>query len=87
MKAGVLEGSSDSEEEVHVYKLKIHDTDVKDAGEWRVEVADKYGSTSTACNLAIRGNLSLSLSLHIYKILLIMCSTYVYLITEEINSF
>nr|XP_011432661.2 muscle M-line assembly protein unc-89 isoform X3 [Crassostrea gigas] len=54
VKAGVLEGSSDSEEEVHVYKLKIHDTDVKDAGEWRVEVADKYGSTSTACNLAIR---------------------------------
>lgn len=62
VKAGVLEGSSDSEEEVHVYKLKIHDTDVKDAGEWRVEVADKYGSTSTACNLAIRGNLSLYLS-------------------------
>ncbi|XP_061195584.1 muscle M-line assembly protein unc-89-like isoform X2 [Saccostrea echinata] len=53
VKAGVLEGSSDSEEEVHVYKLKIHDTDVKDAGEWRVEVADKYGSTSTSCNLAI----------------------------------
>lgn len=54
VKAGVLEGSSDSEEEVHVYKLKIHDTEVKDAGEWRVEVADKYGSTSTSCNLAIR---------------------------------
>ncbi|XP_062600882.1 muscle M-line assembly protein unc-89-like isoform X2 [Saccostrea cucullata] len=53
VKAGVLEGSSDSEEEVHVYKLKIHDTDVKDAGEWRVEVADRYGSTSTSCNLAI----------------------------------
>lgn len=55
VKAGVLEGSSDSEEEVHVYKLKIHDTGVKDAGEWRVEVADKYGSTSTSCNLAILG--------------------------------
>nr|XP_022301370.1 muscle M-line assembly protein unc-89-like isoform X3 [Crassostrea virginica] len=54
IKTGVLEGSSDSEEEVHVYKLKIHDTEVKDAGEWRVEVADKYGSTSTSCNLAIR---------------------------------
>nr|XP_022301749.1 muscle M-line assembly protein unc-89-like isoform X1 [Crassostrea virginica] len=53
IKTGVLEGSSDSEEEVHVYKLKIHDTEVKDAGEWRVEVADKYGSTSTSCNLAI----------------------------------
>ena len=54
-KAAALSGSSDSEEEIHVYHLRIHDTERKDAGEWKIEVEDKYGATSTACNLAVVG--------------------------------
>ncbi|VDI71755.1 Hypothetical predicted protein, partial [Mytilus galloprovincialis] len=44
---------SDSEEEILTYRLKIHDADVKDAGKWKCEVKDKYGTASTSCDLDV----------------------------------
>lgn len=53
-KSGVSAGSSsDSEEEILTYRLKIHDTNITDAGSWRCEVKDKYGTASAACNLDV----------------------------------
>ena len=48
--------STDSEEEILTYRLKIHDANLKDAGKWKCEVKDKYGSASTSCNLDVFGN-------------------------------
>ncbi|XP_071142192.1 muscle M-line assembly protein unc-89-like isoform X2 [Mytilus edulis] len=44
---------SDSEEEILTYRLKIHDANVKDAGKWKCEVKDKYGTASTSCDLDV----------------------------------
>lgn len=46
---------SDSEEDILTYRLKIHDADVKDAGKWKCEVKDKYGTASTSCDLDVYG--------------------------------
>lgn len=53
VKNGSVEAGSDSEEEILTYRLKIHDTDLNDAGRWRCEVKDKYGTASASCNLDV----------------------------------
>ncbi|XP_021370306.1 myosin light chain kinase, smooth muscle-like [Mizuhopecten yessoensis] len=45
--------SASDEDEFHVYRLRIHDANLDDAGKWTCEVEDKYGKVSTVCDVAI----------------------------------
>lgn len=47
--------SASDEEEFHVYRLRIHDAKLDDAGKWTCEVQDKYGKVSTVCDVKVLG--------------------------------
>ena len=55
--AKATENGPSDDEEVFVCKVRIHDADLKDAGQWKCEVTDKYGVASTSCNLMVFGKL------------------------------